>query len=94
MPDSLHTIRILKKPDIIDMAGEKAMIDLESGNYFVLTGAANDIWDEMKDGIRVDAIEDALMRVYEVDAETCRAAVREFLSKLESFGFIRLEPDA
>jgi hypothetical protein len=83
-------IRILKKPDVTDLAGEKVMIDFDSGKYFMLTGSANEIWDMLEDGKTPGDIVSGLMEVYEVDAGTCRAGVEKFLSALVEIGFISL----
>jgi len=90
MPENL-IIRLLKKPDVTDLAGEKVMIDFESGKYFMLTGSANDIWDMMTDGAVVNDIVSGLIEIYDVDVEICRTSVMTFLSKLSEIGFIRLD---
>lgn len=83
-------VKILKKPEVSDLAGEKVMIDFESGKYFMLKGVANDIWDELEDGITVQAITTSLLNEYEVDAKTCFDSVRDFLKVLAEKGFISL----
>jgi len=88
--EDMKKVKILKKPDVTDLAGEKVMIDFESGTYFMLTGAANDIWDMLEPGKTEESIVDALMEIYEVDSKTCRAGVRRFLEELAEIGFIAL----
>ena len=84
-------IRILKKPDVTELAGEKIMIDFESGKYFMLTGAANDIWDMLQDGVRADQIVANLMDIYEIDHEKCSESTLSFLEHLAGIGFIAIE---
>ena len=84
-------VKMLKKPDVTDLAGEKVMIDFESGKYFMLTGSANEIWDMLSDDAESEGIVEALIGVYEVDADTCRAGVMDFLNELVGIGFISLE---
>ena len=86
-----YKIRILKKPDVTDLAGEKVMIDFESGKYFMLTGSANDIWDMLYDGAESKSIMAALTEIYDVDACVCREGVMKFLVELENIGFISLD---
>lgn len=86
-----YIIRVLKMPDVTDLAGEKVMIDFESGKYFMLTGSANDIWDMLSDGLTSDAIVNALLEIYEIDKPTCSAGVEKFLNELSEIGFIGLE---
>jgi len=86
-----YKIKILKKPDVTDLVGEKVMIDFESGKYFLLTGSANDIWDLLVDGIDTDIIVTKLTEVYEVETDVCKESVHKFLNELESIGFVSLE---
>lgn len=84
-------VKILKNPEISELAGEKVMIDFDSGNYFMLKGPANDIWTLLKDGITEEEITNALMQEYSVSREDCKAGVVEFLTLLKEKGFIILE---
>lgn len=84
-------IRVLKKPDVTDLAGEKVMIDFESGKYFVLTGAANDVWDFLSDDTAVSEIVERLIELYDVEREKCESSTLGFLEKLADIGFIALE---
>lgn len=81
-------VKIIKKPEVSILAGEKVMIDFESGKYFMLKGTANDIWDALEDGITAENITDQLMKEYDIDANTCLASVTEFLNVLQDKGFI------
>ena len=81
-------IKVLKKPDVTDLSGEKVMIDFETGNYFMLKGAANDIWDLLADDVTPNAIVDGLMAVYDVDEAACRESTLQFLAQMEANGFI------
>jgi len=94
MADSTARIRILKNPDVTDLAGEKVMIDFDSGKYFMLTGAANDIWDMLGDGVTVSEIVGRVMEIYEVKEQECLEETLAFLEKLEGIGFIALDTDA
>jgi len=85
------TVKITKKPDVTDLAGEKVMIDFESGKYFMLTGSANDIWDLLVDGVESESIVAAMMEIYDVDIDECRSGVLKFLNELEKIGFVSLE---
>jgi len=86
-----YKISIMKKPDVTDLAGEKVMIDIESGKYFLLTGSANDIWDMLEDGAKTEGIVEGLLKIYEVETEECRNSVLRFLEELEQIGFVSLE---
>jgi hypothetical protein len=85
-----YEIKILKKPEVAELAGEKVMIDFESGKYFMLKGVANDIWDVLEDGITSQTIITSLLKEYDVDAKTCTNSVNDFLKVLANKGFISL----
>ena len=86
-----YKISILKKPDVTDLAGEKVMIDFESAKYFMLTGSANEIWDMLDDGAESENIVSALTEIYDVETDTCREGVLNFLNELKDIGFIALD---
>ena len=86
-----YRIKILKKPDVTDPAGEKVMIDFESGKYFMLTGSANEIWDLLDEDTESESIVTALMEIYEVEPDVCREGVMKFLKELVDIGFIAIE---
>ena len=82
------SIKIEKKLDVTELDGEKVMIDFESGKYFMIKGAGNDIWDMMEDGIRLQTIVDKLLAIYDVQKEVCEESVIKFVEQMESNGFI------
>lgn len=83
-------IKIEKKLDVTDLAGEKVMIDFESGKYFMIKGAGNDIWDLLEDGITANDIIKKLLTIYEVSEEKCTEQVKDFINKLVELEFISL----
>ncbi len=84
-------ITVLRKPEVIDMAGDKVMVDFESGKYFMLRGTANDIWELLQNQTSSQQIIEELLKEYDVDRDTCEKSVVEFLEKLSERGFIRLD---
>ena len=84
-------IKILNKLQVNDLAGEKVMVDFESGKYYMLKGVANDIWDLLIDGITVDEIVNTLLSEYDVTEETCRNEVNKFLEQMVGYRFIQME---
>lgn len=83
-------IKILKRPEVSELAGEKVMIDFETGKYFLLKGSANDIWEMLEEGVTGKQIVEKLLRVYEVEESVCEKSVNEFLTTLTKNGFISL----
>ncbi len=82
------TVKLVKKLEVSELAGEKVMIDFETGKYFMLKGTANDIWDMIQKEVTVDDIVDKLQKEYEVDKKECSEAVDEFLKTLMDYRFI------
>ncbi len=84
------TIKIEKNLDVTELDGEKVMIDFDSGKYFMIKGAGNDIWDMMKDDIKVEIIIDKLLQEYEVEKDVCQDSVITFINQMNDYGFISL----
>lgn len=84
-------IKILKTTEVSELAGEKVMIDFETGKYFMLKGSANDIWEMLQEGITSAEIVTKLLDIYEVEKDVCEKSVEEFLFSLVDNGFIALE---
>lgn len=89
--DNNKRVRLVKKLEVSDLAGEKVMIDFDSGKYFMLKGSANEIWDIIQEEVTVEEITEQLMTEYEVDKEECEESVDEFLDTLLQYKFIEME---
>ncbi|MBE5876496.1 MAG: PqqD family protein [Lachnospiraceae bacterium] len=81
-------IKISKKLNVTDLAGEKVMIDFESGKYFMIKGVGNDIWDMLQSEITPEQIIEKLLTEYDVSKEECEKAVMDFLGKMRELQFI------
>ena len=90
MISTTERVHLIKHLDVTDLSGEKVMIDFSTGKYFLLKGAANEIWDMLAEDISVDEIKDKLMEIYDVDEETCLTSVKNFLQQMEENGFIEM----
>ena len=76
------------KLNITDLSGEKVMVDFETGKYFLIKGAGNDIWDMIQVETTPEEIIEKLMQEYEVTREECERSVYEFLEQLQKLNFI------
>lgn len=83
-------VTLIKHIDVTDMAGDKVMIDFETGKYFMLRGTAVDIWDNIQTETTVGEILNTMLEMYEVDEATCLAGIEKFLKQLEDAKFITL----
>ena len=86
--DKTTTVKLRKKVNVTDLAGEKVMVDFESGKYFLIKGVGNDIWDYIQEEITAGEIIDKLLSEYEVSREECEKSVFDFLDKLKELEFI------
>ncbi len=86
--DKQKKITLKKQIEVTDLAGEKVMIDFESGKYFLIKGVGNDIWDYLQKEITPEEIINKLLEEYDVSREVCEAQVMDFLGKMEKYEFI------
>ncbi len=86
--DKQKRIVLKKQIEVTDLAGEKVMIDFESGKYFLIKGVGNDIWDYLQQETTPAEIIAKLLDEYEVEPEVCEKQVMEFLGKMEHYDFI------
>ncbi len=86
--DKNTKIILKKKLNVTDLAGEKVMVDFDSGKYFLIKGVGNDIWEMIQNEITPNEIIDKLLSEYEVSREECEKSVMEFLEKMEGYNFI------
>ena len=84
-------VNLIKKLEVTELDGEKVMIDFSTGKYFLLKGAANEIWDYIQAPIVVLDILQRLMKVYDVPEETCRDSIFLFLTQLKNYEFITID---
>ena len=49
-------IKLIKNLEVTCLNDEKAMVDFETGKYFLLKGSANDIWDYIQEETTVEEI--------------------------------------
>ena len=81
-------IKLIKNLDVTDMAGDKVMIDFETGKYFMLRGTAVDIWENIQTETTFGELIDTLLGIYDVDEATCASGTEEFLNQLLEVKFI------
>jgi hypothetical protein len=81
-------IKLKKNLEITELNGDKAMVDFETGNYYIIKGAGNIIWDMLYEDITANDIIEKLLSEYDVSREECERSVIEFLDKLKKADFI------
>ncbi|EOU1702927.1 TPA: lasso peptide biosynthesis PqqD family chaperone [Clostridium perfringens] len=68
--------------DVTELNGEKVMMDLDKGMYFMLNKTGSYIWDSINEPKRVSEIIDKLTEKYDIDKKTCESKVLKYLEKL------------
>lgn len=76
--------------DASDLDGEKVMMDLEKGQYFMLNGVGGDIWDLIEKPMSVQGIIKELMKQYEVSHEECESTVKDFLHNMHHANLVMI----
>lgn len=77
--------------DVTELNGEKVMMDLDKGKYFMLNETGSVIWDSINEPKSILEIIESVIREYDIDKETCESKVLEYLEKLnhEELVFIK-----
>ena len=76
--------------DDTDLDGEKVMMNLDKGEYFMMNEVGSRIWEIISEPINVKEIVNTLRNEYEVDEETCKDTVIEFLGRLDNADLISI----
>lgn len=76
--------------DDTDLDGEKVMMNLDKGEYFMMNEVGSRIWEIINEPINVKRIIETLRCEYEVDEETCKDTVVEFLGRLNNADLISI----
>lgn len=76
--------------DDTDLDGEKVMMNLDKGQYFMMNEVGSRIWEIISKPINVKEIINTLRNEYEVDEETCKDTVIEFLGRLDNADLISI----
>ena len=76
--------------DDTDLDGEKVMMNLDKGQYFMMNEVGSRIWEIASEPKTVEEIVRALLNEYEVEREQCENTVVEFLSELVKSDLIKV----
>ena len=84
---------IIKNKEIDDseIDGDKVMMNLDKGEYFMMNSVGSKIWDIIDRPISVNEIITTLIEEYDVEEETCKASALEFLERLNNAELISIK---
>ncbi len=81
-------VMILRYPTIHTVAGEPAILDFETEQFYLLNCTACDIVRCLNEGICVYEIVSHLAGLYDATFEDCKLAVQSTLGFLEENGYV------
>lgn len=76
--------------DVNDLDGEKVMMNIELGKYFMLNDVGSAIWDNISEPISLENLVEKLLCIYEVSREQCLESVSDYLEKLNDSELIEV----
>jgi hypothetical protein len=82
-----------KEPIFTTLDDEIVMLSTRAQAYFGLGTVGSEIWNMIEQPRRIDEICDALMEEFEIDGETCRRDVLEFVNDMIERGLARIVPE-
>ena len=77
-----------------DLAGEAAILDLKSGQYYGLNAIGARIWSLMQEPHSISEVLRTLLEEYDVDAAQCEEDVLALVQKMAASGLIEVQGDA
>jgi hypothetical protein len=69
---------------------ETAMLDIDSGNYYILDDVASVIWEGLARETTAAALCARLVELFDVPPDQCQADVLRFLQTLHGKGLVRI----
>lgn len=76
--------------DASDLDGEKVMMDMDRGNYFMLNPIGSRIWDLINEPISVRRLVSLLREEYDVSEDECLEGVKDFLYELHHSNLLNI----
>ena len=73
-----------------DLDEEVAVLNLATGAYYKLDEVGASIWTRLAEPVTVAGLRDALLEVYDVDAEECERDLVALLDQLHAAGLIEV----
>ena len=89
MKDSIITVA--KEQVSCDLAGETAILDLKSGQYYGLNPVGARIWDLIQQSRSVTDVLNIIVGEYDVEAESCERDLFALLEELQGKGLVEVK---
>jgi hypothetical protein len=92
LKDSIITVA--REQVSCDLAGETAILDLKSGQYYGLNQVGARIWELLQASKSVTDVLNIILNEYEVEAESCARDLLALLEDLQSKGLVHVKDAA
>lgn len=76
--------------DVSDLDGQKVMMNIELGKYFMLNEVGSDIWNIISEPISLENLVDKLLIIYDISKEQCLKSVKDYLEVLNDSELIKI----
>lgn len=95
-PSIPDTARISIVADVLasELGSEIVMLNLRDATYYGLDEVGAEVWRLLHTPTTLGRIVDALVELYDVEAERCRADVRNLLAELADRGLVEVRDPA
>ena len=80
-----------KEIDDTDLDGEKVMMDLDKGKYYLMNEVGSRIWELVDEEITVGELIKVILNEYEVEQNQCEAAVINFIRSLSNSDLVKIK---
>jgi hypothetical protein len=82
---------VVRSSDLVSapIGSDLAMMDLDSGSYFVLDAIGAAIWEQLGEPVRVRDLCERLRAQYDVSEQRCEEDVLQYLEKLDARRLLR-----
>ena len=90
----MSKLGLKKNQDIVSSAlmdDELVLLNVETGNYFVLDRVAARIWELFDDSISFDEIVKKIVERYEVSFKQAEDDIHDFLKELQNKGIVEID---
>lgn len=71
-----------------EIDGEMVILNIESGHFFQLNDVGSRIWEALETPMTMADLSRAMLDRFDVDEETCRSDVAEFVGQLTRNGLV------
>lgn len=85
-----------RRPGLVaaNLGEELAVLDMASGSYLGFNATAAHVWRLLDQPRTLEALCEAMMQEFDIDADRCRSELRELLDQMLAAGLIQTRHDS